>query len=183
MPDVKRGAVKRRTLVTGTAWAIPVITVAQAAPAFALSPTFITGTGQAAKLQGNSCCGGDKNCQYFKQGYRYYFRVVNNTPNDLCFDVKTFKVDGVVVSEHQVWLPDNTVTTGCCGKTAKHSFRVAAGDTIVIAIDADLDRSPNTNVQITYDVFKSATCAALATNQETTVFVGTPPTQGNCAPF
>src|SRR5262245_32612177 len=44
----------RRTVVKGAAWAVPAVVVAGAAPAMAASPGFLTFTGRACKLPGNS---------------------------------------------------------------------------------------------------------------------------------
>ncbi len=63
---VKSG-ISRRTVVTGTAWAVPAIVVASAAPAFALSGP-VTFTGLACKSPGNNS--------------RYLFQIsVTNTNN------------------------------------------------------------------------------------------------------
>jgi hypothetical protein len=176
-------AVKRRTLVAGTAWAVPAVTIAAPAMAYQLSGNLVSATGQAAKLQGNSCCGGGGNCAYYKQGYRYYFNVTNPPGKNACLEITSVRVGGVVVPTYQIWLDDNTRATGCCGRTALHSFAVPASTSRVIALDLDFDNSANSTVQLTYDVYNSATCVRDFANLTTSIAVGTPPTQGNCAPF
>ncbi len=71
--------ISRRTLVAGTAWAVPVVAVASAAPAFAQSPcslnvTFITNS--ACKWPGNSCSSHPK-------GYSFCFNVTDTCPCDV----------------------------------------------------------------------------------------------------
>ena len=182
--STERKGIKRRTLVAGTAWAVPAVTIAAPAMAYQLSGNLVSATGGASKLQGNSCCGGlGQNCPYFKQGYRYYFNVNNPPGKNACIDITGVKVGGVTVASYQVWLEDNTVATGCCGRTAPHSFTVPNSTSTVIAVDLDFDNSANSTVQLTYDVLNADTCELDFPNQTTSVAVGTPPTQGNCNPF
>lgn len=53
--------VSRRRVVIGTAWTVPAISVASAAPAFAASPGVVTAVGSACK---NSAGGNDKTYQF-----------------------------------------------------------------------------------------------------------------------
>ncbi len=182
--DDKTKGIKRRTLVAGTAWAVPAVTIAAPAMAYQLSGNLITATGEASKLQGNSCCASIPSCPYYVQGYRYYFNVANPPGKDACIVIKAVTVGGVNVPTFEVWRSDNTLATGCCGQTpVTHSFLVPASTNTTIAIDLDFDNSANSTVQVTYDVRNAAGCAVDFANQQTSVAVGTPPTQGNCAPF
>lgn len=176
--------IRRRTLVAGTAWAVPAVTIAAPAMAYQLSGNLVSATGIAAKLQGNSCCAGQgPDCPYFKQGYRYYFLVSNPPGKDACIDITEVKIGGVSVATYQVWLDDNTLATGCCGRPTLHSFTVANSTSRTIAVDVDYDSSANTTVELTYDVLNAATCALDFPNQQADGAFSTPPTQGNCIPF
>ena len=68
--------ISRRTVVAGTAWAVPAIVVASAAPAIAASGPVI--------LTGRACMGGEPN------DFDYYLEVILNntgsgTANQFCF--------------------------------------------------------------------------------------------------
>ena len=67
--------IKRRTIVQGVAWSVPVVVAAQALPAFATSPLDVTGTILGVcKYPGGSTSGG---C---KQDYRAQVQFCNNNP-------------------------------------------------------------------------------------------------------
>ena len=71
--------IKRRTIVQGVAWSVPVVVAAQALPAFATSPADLTGSiGSVCKYPGSST---SANC---KQDYRasVTFKNNNGTPTD-----------------------------------------------------------------------------------------------------
>lgn len=78
MTDQFKSGVSRRTLAKGAAWAVPAVTIAAAAPAYAVSgnPPLVTG-GQAFKMPGNSCAqaGATGN----RKAYLFTFRLVNTT--------------------------------------------------------------------------------------------------------
>jgi hypothetical protein len=77
----KKG-VSRRTVVVGTAWAVPAIVVASAAPAMALSGP-VTFTGRACKSPGNP------------KRYIFELSVTNTTNAPLVFNAVSLVVDGV----------------------------------------------------------------------------------------
>jgi hypothetical protein len=68
MQDSLKNGVSRRTVVAGTAWAVPVIVVAGAAPAMAATPIVTIGVGLACKHPGN----GDT------KHYHFELTVTNN---------------------------------------------------------------------------------------------------------
>lgn len=68
MQDSLKNGVSRRTVVAGTAWAVPAIVVAGAAPAMAATPIVTIGVGLACKHPGN----GDT------KHYHFELTVTNN---------------------------------------------------------------------------------------------------------
>lgn len=68
--------ISRRTVTAGLAWSVPAVAAVSAAPAFAISPTCVTGTtGDAVKFPGGST--------RIKQGYGFTVTIKNPTRSSL----------------------------------------------------------------------------------------------------
>jgi hypothetical protein len=102
----KKG-VSRRTVVVGTAWAVPAIVVASAAPAMALSGP-VTFTGRACKSPGNP------------KRYIFELSVTNTTNAPLVFNAVSLVVDGVTSA-------NVCPTTGTIAPQTTQNVVVAAG--------------------------------------------------------
>lgn len=78
--------ISRRTVTAGLAWSVPAVAAVSAAPAFAISPTCVTGTtGAAVKFPGGSTL--------IKQGYGFPITVTNPTRSALRVSPRTFTID------------------------------------------------------------------------------------------
>lgn len=157
--------ISRRRVVAGAAWSVPAVMVASAAPAVAASPGFLTFTGEACKLPGNSS-------DTFK-GYVFELNANNETgplPDDAVTVITSVTINGVVEPNYAVVVKDPVPNPSCscsgCGP-AGHSFCTADGVTdqqILIYTGAEpTGTSENANFCITYTVYDcqdTANCGA-----------------------
>jgi hypothetical protein len=91
----ERGGIRRRTVLAGAAWSVPVIAVASAAPAMAASPpVIVTFDGFACKHPGASGTPGDPSGSLFKN-YHFDLTVENTTNTAVTVDIVSFTVNGV----------------------------------------------------------------------------------------
>lgn len=100
--------ISRRTLAAGAAWSVPVIAVASAAPAYALSGAKPTATFVGAcKWPGNSCSA-------HKKSYSFVFDIKNNSdyPIYVCSPTVTVTSGDSVTWTHQ------PPASGCYGPIA-----------------------------------------------------------------
>lgn len=182
-PSTTRGALKRRTLVAGAAWAVPAVMATAPVYAYTASGSWVTVTGTAVKIPGASCS--NSYPEVYKQGYRYYMQAANPPGKDACIVVTSVLVGGVAPSDYKIFTTSNTVTSGCaCAPSgyATKSIFVAANTTVNFTIDAEMSNSANTSMSFVYQVYNAATC----TNDfpdETGYGANTPPTSGNCLPY
>ena len=176
----------RRSVVKGAAWAVPAVVVAGAAPTVAASAGFLTFSGNACKLPGNS--------QSVFKGYVFEL-FANNAPGPLPRDAIT-EITGISVSGFPdlgafavvVKGTNDTCSCGPCpGTVLAHTFCTADGhlnQRILIFTSADVTgNSANSTVTVTYKQFdcnNTATCGAPTTGSASTVLSSTPPVQGPC---
>ena len=78
--------VSRRTVAKAMAWAVPVIAVSAAAPAYAASQGILQGTGKACKLPGNS--------QSLYKGYALGFSAVNPFTLPIIVTINSITLNG-----------------------------------------------------------------------------------------
>lgn len=85
-----KGGISRRTLVRSAAWAVPVVALATAAPAFAISnptttPTFVSSDGCGTTGNGGGCAN-------LKKAPQIPFELKNTTAQTLWFQVTGVKI-------------------------------------------------------------------------------------------
>ncbi|MFV0462180.1 MAG: hypothetical protein ACK5MP_03130 [Nostocoides sp.] len=136
-----RSGIRRRTLVAGTAWAIPAVAVVGAAPAFAGSPTcddtgICVGLAEACK----HAAGGDKI-------YHLTFSFCNttNTSAEVCVTALTLNTNGGGDPQPTFTIPAGSCCTAepnmCCEMTFESS---QSGDTSQGTINIDYTVNGNT---------------------------------------
>ncbi len=169
--------IKRRTIVQGVAWSVPVVVAAQALPAFATSPLDITGTILGVcKYPGGSATGG---C---KQDYRAQVQFCNTNSNPA--DITTVSVD-YPASFGSSNLPFEALYTGDGTLLTGSSFTVQSGQCLTFNIVYDGTNSANTTgtflVTFVYVVHQppgSSTGDATYTATTQITFTQTPPDCG-----
>jgi hypothetical protein len=185
MSESKNGktGIRRRTLVAGTAWAVPAIAIAAPAMAFSASGP-VTSAGCAGKLPGGSCSG-------FSHGYRFYFTAINPPIKTACIEILAVRVgaSGVVgggtnVPQFAVNVPAGCGSTNCCG-AGTNSLSVAPSTTVTFSVDANIaDNSANTDMQIDYKIHDANNCSDVqGPFTAITAILTTPSPAGNCNPF
>lgn len=179
--------VTRRTVVAGAAWAVPAL--ALAAPAYAFSTSGpVQATGCAGKLPGGSCVLQG----YYKQGYRFYFRLYNPPLKTACIEITSVTVNGTAPDgagkNYKVQLPSNCafLSPGCCGADPTKSLTVLPNHTVIFAVETDQASSANGVMRVVYTVrdVKNGCTGPVETFEVTSDVSGLPPpTGGQCAPF
>ena len=180
----------RRSVVMGAAWAVPAIAVASAAPTVAASAGFLTFTGSACKLPGNSS-------DTYK-GYVFELLAHNATgplPRDAVTVVDSITIQGVAdPGDFKVVVKDNAGGCSCgpCGADPNHEFCTRDGvpnQRILLYTSANVTgNSANALVTVTYRVYdcnNTSSCGqAGPTQTASTVIASTPTAQenggGNC---
>jgi hypothetical protein len=128
MQDSLKNGVSRRTVVAGTAWAVPAIVVASAAPAMAATPIVTIGVGLACKHPGN----GDT------KHYHFELTVTNNGGS-----TTTVTINDI----HLVPTSGQNVTF-----TEPAPFDVAAHSSVCVVVDSDITaNSSNGTLVVGYD--------------------------------
>lgn len=178
------GGVRRRTVIAGAAWALPVIAIASPAHAYSASGP-VTATGCAGKLPGGSC-----SPPYFMQGFRVYLNVTNPPGKTACI-----KITAVYIGNGSTWTPfpafqiyRPTCATvppygACCGGSATNSVSIPPGTSLVFAIDALWTNSGNTNIKVEYTVGNANNCSEPVMYYELITTLGTDSTAGDCDPY
>ena len=87
-------AVSRRTVTRAMAWAVPVIAVSAAVPAYAASQPILTGTGAACKLPGNS--------ENLFKGYALGFAAANPYDVPIFITIDSLILNGLPLGNLQV---------------------------------------------------------------------------------
>ena len=133
------GGISRRTLAAGAAWSIPVIAVASAAPAYAVSGGVVTFKGDGCKHPGNSQ-------PPFFQDYHFVLNVKNTTGSDVTLCITKMELNGAAkdFSMGAGVVPVNS-NTKCV--TVPSSAGSAGIDYIV---HSDGDNSANANMEVFY---------------------------------
>jgi hypothetical protein len=127
MSDAKHSGVSRRSVVAGTAWAVPAIVVASAAPAMAATPIVTIGSGIACKHPGN----GDT------KHYHFNLEVTNNGGSTTTVTITNIYL--VPTSGQTVTFPEPA------------PFDVAAKDTVCVPVDSDITaNSSNGTLMVDY---------------------------------
>jgi hypothetical protein len=184
--DVSVTPPSRRSVVKGAAWAVPAVVVAAAAPTVAASLGFLTFSGRACKLPGNS--------QSIFKGYVFELfanNVAGPGPRDAITEITSITVSGfpdlgsfIVVVKGE----NDTCSCGPCpGAVASHTFCTADGtlnQRILIFTSDDLTgNSANSTVTVTYrqwDCNDTASCGTATEGSASATIPGTPPVQGPC---
>lgn len=166
----KKG-ISRRTVVKGTAWAVPAVVIATPVPAFAgASQGTLTVTGTGCKLPGNS------NDTY--KGYAFRIVAANTTAS-------TFTIKIVSVTLNNVDLGPSTVLSlppnGCTN--LGNPFTVSPNTTLnnLALLTANASNSQNGSLQVTYQVSTDGG-ATYGPVQSTGATVDAPPINGNSCP-
>lgn len=176
----------RRAVVAGAAWAVPA--VALAAPAYAFSTSGpVQATGCAGKLPGGSC----DTAGYYKQGYRFYFRVYNPPGKTACITITAVDVNGVPPDnggqDFIIRLPGACAyaTAGCCGSDPNKSITILPNHTVVFALETNQNNSANGTMNVTYTLRDANACNSGTQTFSVSSSVNSlsPPTGGQCAPF
>jgi hypothetical protein len=175
----------RRSVVKGAAWAVPAVVVAGAAPTVAASEGFLTFTGRACKLPGNS--------QSIFKGFVFELRTNNVTgpnPLDAITVINSITVSGFPdLGAFLVVVRDGATgpcSCGPCGGSVAHTICTPDGvsQRLLIFTTADLTgNSANSTVTVEYTRYDCAgggTCTNPITDTASAIIPGTPPVQGPC---
>jgi hypothetical protein len=184
--DVSTTPPSRRSVVKGAAWAVPAVVVAAAAPTVAASAGFLTFSGSACKLPGNS--------QDTFKGYVFELYANNAAgplPRDAITEITSISVsDAPDLGAYAVVVKgtNDTCTCGPCpGTVAAHTFCTKDGhlnQRILIFTSADVTgNSATSTVTVTYRQFDcngTTACGTATTGSASTPIPSTPPVQGSC---
>ena len=180
----------RRSVVKGAAWAVPAVVVAGAAPTVAASEGFLTFTGKACKLPGNSS-------STFK-GFVFELEAHNvqgPNPLDAITEVLSISIQGLQdLGAYKVVVKSNAGSCSCgpCPGVQDHMFCTpdnTPNQRILIYTSADVTgNSANSVVEITYRTYDcngTSSCGSPGPIQTaSTVIRETPPAQegggGSC---
>ncbi len=167
-------SVSRRTVARGAAWAVPVVAVGAAAPAMAASKEFLTFTGNACKLPGNS--------DSVYKGYVFELVANNPYPDNVALVVTSVKIGGVVESVYGVKTLGGCTDCGC--STPEHEVCIpgSAVDLKVLILTGanPTGHSSNTSMDITYAVHTCGNgCSQLQQGADSSGVRSTPPTHGS----
>jgi hypothetical protein len=187
--DKGQKGIKRRTLVAGTAWAVPAVTIAAPAMAYTTSGGFVTATGTAYKLQGNHCKVSGTVAQ--PQTYRFYFKACNPPGKDAVIVIESVTVNGVTSAAFDIAVDDRpqcAITQCTCTCTTGKQLCLKAGDCTYIAIDATSTNSANANMCVTYHVYQGSPCDCTISPQPSrqvcSGVLSTPPwNDTDCSPY
>ena len=137
--------ISRRRVVAGAAWAVPAVVVASSAPAMAASPGFLTFTGDACKLPGNS--------QSVFKGYVFELVANNDTGADSVAVITSVTINGVNEPVYRVVASGQC--TCACGADPDHDVCVPAGATnmMVLIETGTFSTSENAEMVITYQQY------------------------------
>ena len=176
----------RRSVVKGAAWAVPAVVVAGAAPTVAASAGFLTLTGNACKLPGES--------QSTFKGY--VFEAVSNNvtgpqPRDAIVEITSINVAGSEdLGAYKVVLPGGAQSCSCSCPSLEPSHIYCSPDgvlnqRVLIFTSANVTgNSANSTVTITYRIYDcngGSACPATFTSQLSQASLGnTPPILGPC---
>jgi hypothetical protein len=128
MSDATHRGISRRTVVAGTAWAVPAIVVAGAAPAMAATPIVTIGSGTACKHPGN----GDE------KHYHFELIVTNNGGSTTTVTITNIYL--VPTSGQNVTFPEPA------------PFDVAAHSSVCVVVDSDITaNSSQGTLMVDYD--------------------------------
>lgn len=156
--------ISRRTLAAGAAWSVPVIAVASAAPAYALSGGILTLTGTACKLPGNS--------QSIYKGYAFGLVVNNTMPVSVLVEITSVFRNSDNLGNVTV---QRTNPPTCTNLT--DTFTVPANTSYnAIIYTQGANNSSNGTITVNYDYTPSGDPTASAT--ATAAFNSAPPIQG-----
>jgi hypothetical protein len=167
-------SVSRRTVARGAAWAVPVVAVGAAAPAMAASTEFLTFTGNACKLPGNS--------DSVYKGYVFELLANNPYTHDVALVIESVKVGGVTETIYKVEASSGCSCTPCTGSAA-HQICVPASaanlKVLILTGTSPTGHSSNTSMDIAYTVHDCTTCAELQKGTASSGVRSTPPTRGS----
>ena len=185
--DVSATPPSRRSVVKGAAWAVPAVVVAAAAPTVAASQGFLTFSGRACKLPGNS--------QSIFKGYVFELFANNVTgpnPRDAITEILSITVSGFPDLGSFLVVVKDGASNACscgpnCGGNPAHTFCTPDGtlnQRILIFTSEDLTgNSANATVTVTYqqwDCNNTNVCGTPTPGSASTQISGTPPVQGPC---
>lgn len=158
------GGISRRTLAAGAAWSVPVIALASAAPAYALSGGILTLTGDACKLPGNS--------QSIYKGYAFGLVINNTMPVSVLVDITSVYRDADNLGNVTV---QRTNPPTCSNLT--DTFTVPANTSYnAIIYTQGANNSSNGTITVNYDYTPSGDPTVSATASGS--FNSAPPIQG-----
>jgi hypothetical protein len=167
----KKG-ISRRTVVQGTAWAVPAVVIATAVPAYAgASQGILTVNGNGCKLPGASN-------NTFK-GYAYRLVAANTTPST----TYTIKIVSVTLNGEDLGAAAIVNLTNC--QNLGSTITVLPGQTLtnLALITANAASSPNGSLIVTYQVSTDGG-ATYGPSQTTTATASAPPINGaSCSTF
>ena len=171
MSETKPG-ISRRTLVKGTAWAVPAVAVASAAPAMAQSlPPIVIDWGNtgACKIPGDSF---RKLC--YDKGYVLWGVFKNTSTLSASVTITGITVGGI--AQCLVGIADYTVS--CNTALTSNTFTVAPGATAYIAIYSNASSdSSSTSVEVSFNYTLTGQPQASSTQSG---YVTGNPWQGSC---
>lgn len=132
--------IKRRTIVQGVAWSVPVVVAAQALPAFATSPLDVTGSiGSVCKYPGSSTSAA---C---KQDYRAQVTFQNHNGNPS--DTTVVTITGATFGNTNMGVSGIYDTNGnLLDSSAPYSFTISPSDG-PITFNIVFDGSNSANIQ------------------------------------
>lgn len=131
--------ISRRTVAIGAAWAVPVIALATASPAYAASGGVLNFTGTGCKLPGNA------NPTY--KGYIFRMSASNTTNVDVSVNITSATLDGTDLGSITV------VNLGSCS-TLGNPFTLAANTTLssLALLTSNATNSQNGTLIVNYTV-------------------------------
>lgn len=177
-----RNGISRRSLVKGAAWAVPVVAVAAAAPAFAASAGPVLpgiDLALACKQGNNPACGPQK------FSYAFPITLKNTTASPVEFQMTSFKKDGI---EYGVWgiLLDRKACTPapfaaprCAAANAKNAVTIPANtpSMTVWVISNDTGNNSNSSLTVTWRVVDPTTAGCPEIASGSSAYSGSSP---NC---
>jgi hypothetical protein len=163
--DTEPRGISRRTVAIGAAWAVPVIALATASPAFAASNGIISFSGTGCKLPGNS--------QDVYKGYVFNMAATNTTNSPVTVTITGATLNGTDLGSVTVINLDGCTVLGS-------TFTIPANTSLthLALLTQNATNSQNGSLVVSFTV------AGDSGTQETTATAsGLGPIQGSCTAF
>jgi hypothetical protein len=163
--DTEPRGISRRTVAIGAAWAVPVIALATASPAFAASNGIISLSGTGCKLPGNS--------QSVYKGYVFNMTASNTTNSPVTVTITSATLNGTNLGGVTIINLDGCVALG-------NPFTIPANTTLthLALLTKNATNSQNGTLVVSYTVAGDTGTQEASANAS-----GLGPIQGSCNAF